>query len=267
MENNSQAQTEVIEIDLFEVIGLLWSRLAVILLSGVLGALALFLISFYLLEPQYESETKLYVINRQNSESLTYNDLQSGTQLTKDYKELVTSRPVVEEVISELSLNLTVEDMVKKVTVETPTDTRILTIIVEDPDPYVARNIANAIRVSASAHISRVMDIEAVNVVEEANLPEEPASPNILLNVLIGVIAGIFLSIGFIVIIYMMDDTVKNPDEVERFLHCSVLASIPESQSVDTQKNGKHVKSGKGTRKKAQKPAKRSQHENIAEGA
>lgn len=234
---------DVIEIDVLELLGVIMQRFWIIAVSTIGLALAAFLISIYVLTPMYDSVTKIYIINRQSSESLTYSDLQSGTQLTKDYKALVTSRPVIEGVISELGLDYTVDELVDKITVDIPTDTRIVSIMVTNPDPVKARDIANAIRVSASAHIEAVMNTEAVNVVEDANLPTEPSSPNVIKNTAIGGMAGLLLAAAIIVIIYIMDDSIKNPEDVENYLHLSVLGSIPDMEAAA--KNNKKEKKKK----------------------
>lgn len=236
-----QGQSDEIEIDLVELFGVIWHKAWLILLCGINVALITFLVSTYLLIPKYESVTKLYIINRQSNESLTYSDLQSGAQLTKDYKELVVSRPVLESVISELNLDLDNDELAEKISVEIPTDTRIVTITVEDTDPYLARSIADAVRISASEHIGNVMNTEAVNVVEEANLPIEQSSPKVLMNTAIGGAVGIFLAVAVVVLIYVLDDTLKNPDDIERYLGCSVIASIPMTEE-DQKKKKKHKK-------------------------
>ena len=218
---------DVIEIDILELLGVVLSKIWIVIVSAVVLAAATYLVCIFLVTPKYESTTKIYVINRQNSESLTYSDLQSGTQLTKDYQELVTSRPVIEEVKMELGLDIENDKFKKKITVSVPTDTRIVSITAEDTDPYMARAIADSVRVSAAEHIANVMNTEAVNVVESANLPTEISSPKIIRNTAIGGVLGAFIAVMIIVIIYIMDDTIKNPDDVEKYLGLSVLGSIP----------------------------------------
>ena len=186
MEPKNQMQSDEIEIDLVELIGVLMSRLWMIIIFGALAGIITFLLCVYVITPKYESTTKMYIINRQSNETLTYSDLQTGTQLTKDYQELVTSRPVLDEVRSELSLDIDNKELKKKISVDVPTDTRIVTITVEDSSPEMARAIADSIRNSASEHISAVMNTEAVNVVEEADLPEEPSSPKVVKDTAIG---------------------------------------------------------------------------------
>ena len=259
MEQNRRPASDdgdVIEIDILELLGVVLSKIWIVIGSAVVLAAATYLICIFLITPKYESTTKIYVINRQNSESLTYSDLQSGTQLTKDYQELVTSRPVLEEVKAELGLDIENEKFKKSITVSVPTDTRIVSITAEDTDPYMARAIADSVRTSAAEHIANVMNTEAVNVVEEANLPTEISSPKIIRNTVIGTLLGAFFAVVVIVIIYILDDTIKNPDDVERYLGLSVLGSIPVLDEELVRNN-----TGKGKKKK--KKDKASSHSHV----
>lgn len=222
-----EGDEDVFEIDILELFAVVLSKIWIVILCAVLGAAATYLFCSFLIIPKYESTTKIYVINRQNSDSLTYSDLQSGSQLTKDYQELVTSRPVLEEVKAQLGLDIDNEKFAKSITVSVPTDTRIVSITAEDTDPYLARAIADKVRVSAANHIANVMNTEAVNVVEEANLPTKISSPKTIRDTVIGGVLGAFIAVMIIIIIYIMDDTIKNPDDVEKYLGLSVLGSIP----------------------------------------
>ncbi len=223
----TEGDEDVFEIDILELLAVVLSKIWIVILCAVIGAAAAYLFCTFLITPKYESTTKIYVINRQNSDALTYSDLQSGSQLTKDYQELVTSRPVLEEVKAELGLDIENEKFKKAITVSVPTDTRIVSITAEDTDPYLARAIADKVRVSAANHIANVMNTEAVNVVEEANLPTKISSPKTIRDTVIGGVIGAFIAVMIIIIIYIMDDTIKNPDDVEKFLGLSVLGSIP----------------------------------------
>lgn len=231
---------DVIEIDLMEIFGLLLSRLWLIMSAGIFAALACFLVSRFVLTPVYESTTRIYILNKNETAAVTYSDVQLGTQLTKDYAELIGSRYVLEEVIQKLSLDAEYDELLGQVKVETPTDTRIVAITVEDTDPVLAMETANAIREAASAHIQNVMDIDAVNVVETANMPTEKSGPNCLLWTLVGGMAGVFLVCAVILIQYLLDDTIKNTEDVEKHLGLSTLALIPASESEETGKKKKH---------------------------
>lgn len=241
MEN--QRANDEIEIDLVEIFHILWSRWWMIVQSGLFAALLCFLLSRFLLTPTYESTTKIYILNKAESAAVTYSDVQMGTQLTKDYGELINSRYVLEEVIQKLSLeDMEYEDLLKKVSVETPTDTRIVSITVESTDPVQAMNIANCIREVAGEHIQNVMDIEAVNVVETANMPTEKAGPSVVKWTFIGGLLGVLVLCAILLIQYLLDDTIKTSEDVEKYLGLSVLALIPVTGEQETKKKGKAKK-------------------------
>ena len=239
MEENTIRQTDEIEIDLWEICLVLVHNLALIISVGIMVALGAFLFTQLLVTPTYESTTKIYILNKQENASVTYSDIQLGTQLTKDYAELIQSRFVLEEVVQGMGLDLTYEQMKEKVSVTTPTDTRILAITVKDSDPVMAMKMANAIREAAAVHIMNVMDIQAVNVAETANMPMKKSSPSVLKNTFIGGLLGVFLIIAVVLVRYLMDDTVKTPEDVEKYLQLSTLAVIPLNEGESEGKKKK----------------------------
>ena len=239
MEENTIRQTDEIEIDLWEICLVLIHNLALIISVGIMVALGAFLFTQLLVTPTYESTTKIYILNKQENASVTYSDIQLGTQLTKDYAELIQSRFVLEEVVQGMGLDLTYEQMKEKVSVTTPTDTRILAITVKDSDPVMAMKMANAIREAAAVHIMNVMDIQAVNVAETANMPMKKSSPSVLKNTFIGGLLGVFLIIAVVLVRYLRDDTVKTPEDVEKYLQLSTLAVIPLNEGESEGKKKK----------------------------
>lgn len=240
--NTALQQDDELEIDLWEICLLLLHKLPLILSAGLLVALCLFLGTKLLIPPTYQSTTRIYILSRQESSNLTYSDLQLGTQLTADYAELIQSRFVLEEVIQVLGLEDSYEELAERVSVSTPEDTRILSITVTDTDPVQAMDIANAIREIASIHITNVMDIEAVNVVETANMPMTQAGPNTLRNTMLGGLAGVILVIAVVVVRFLMDDTIKTSEDVEKYLQLSVLAVIPLNEGDADSKKKKKMK-------------------------
>ena len=231
MENQTVNNNDEVEIDLGEVFHLLLSKLGVIILSGIVFCLVAVMGTMLLITPKYESTTKIVVLSKQDSSTLTNQDIQTSTSLTKDYAELIKSRTVTEGVITQLNLDMTHEELLKKMTVDSATDTRILSISVRDADPYVACEIANAIRDVAANHIKNVMDIDAVNVVETANIPEQKVSPSISKNGVIGGLVGVLIAAAVILISYLSNDTIKTQEDVERYLQLSTLGTIPLLQT------------------------------------
>ena len=135
---------------------------------------------------------------------------------------------MLNQVIFVLNLDMKPTELSNMITTENPENTRILTISVESAIPDEAQAIANAMREAASVTIQDIMEIDAANTIEEANLPESsPSSPSTLKNTVIGGALEIVLAAGIVVLIFLLDDTIKNPDDVENYLGFNVLTLIP----------------------------------------
>ncbi len=225
------------EIDISQILLLLWHYLWLILLCAAVAGAVGFGVSRFAITPMYESTTKVYILNKKdNNAALTYSDLQLGSQLTKDYAELIRSRNVLDTVTENLGLSESSDELGKRIRVTTASDTRILAITVTDPSPLWAQTIADEVRNVASGRITEVMDIEAVNLVDTANLPETPASPSVRKWTAIGFLLGAFACMAVLVIRSLLDDTVKTTEDVERFLGLSTLSVIPLKNDGEAQK-------------------------------
>lgn len=233
-------RNDEIEINFREIFAILLDKLAVIILIAVLGAAVAFTYTKFMVVPTYKSSTQVYVSNTTTtSDKINVGDLQSGTLMTKDYRVVVKSTPVLEQVKSNLKLNMSTEELAGKISVEIPADTRILKISVVDTDPFTAKNIADSVREASKTQIMNVMGIEMVNTIEEGNLPENPIGPNMKLNVLIGFMLGFLVAVAVIIIRFMLDDTIKVQEDVEKYLGISVLGLIPETETPDSKKKKK----------------------------
>lgn len=228
-----------VEIDLVEVFGVLTHHIWLIITVTLVCAIAGFAFSKFVLPEQFQSTTKIYILNKSESvnNNVTLNDVQTSTQLTKDYAELITSRYVLETVMKNMNIaDMKYEDFKNKIAVDTPTDTRIVAITVTDTDPKVAQQIANNVREVAAAHITKVMDIDAVNIVEDANLPDEKAAPSCSKWTAIAGLIGFLLMAVLVVVRYMLDDSIKTSDDVEKYLGLSTLALIPLDEGINKKK-------------------------------
>lgn len=243
-------QNDEVEIDIGHILSILWEKILVIIATGIIVGLAGFLVSKFLITPKYESETKLYVLNRANDSATTLSDVQLSTQLTKDYQILVTSAPVMNQVIKELGLNMKASELASTISVDTPSDTRVLQITVTSDDPKRAKDIADKVAQVSSKKICDIMKIEQVNVIEEGSMSEEPAVDTVQKWTLIGLALGIVLSCAVIIIKSMLDDTVKTTEDVEKYFDLSTLAVIPISEEMDDGL-GKNKKSRKTKKKRS----------------
>ena len=239
-------EDDELTIDLGELFAVLLSKAHIIILAAILMVLVAFVGTKLLVTPKYTSVTKMYVLAKdENSTSSNYSELTAGSMLTKDYMELVKSRPVLEKVISVLNLDMQPGTLANMITVSTPTDTRIMSISVESANPKEAKEIADALREAVSVQIKEIMNVDAVNTVEEGNLPTVKSSPNTTKNMALGGMVGLVIAVGIIVLIYLLDDTIKTPDDVEKYLEMNVLTSIPIQEGDSRQKRAKNQRKSK----------------------
>lgn len=239
-----------IEIDLRELFFELMMHWKSIVLSGVMVGAIAFVISFFLITPQYESTSALYVLSKSTSIT-SLADIQMGTNLTNDYIVVVKGRPVIEQVISNLGLEEETYDSLKeKISLNNPSDSRILEITVTDPDPNQAKKIADEIAEVSSAFISEKMDQDPPTIIQRGYTDGEPVSPSILKNVALGVLVGAFLAMAIVVITYLLNDTIMNADDVERKLGMNLLGTLPLEEEED---DGEKSNTRGIRRKKAEK--------------
>lgn len=235
-----------ITIDLAELFGVLWHWIWLILLVALLLGGAAYAFSKFVIPEEFQSTTKIYVLDKESGSGgqSTYTDLQVGSQLTKDYAELITSRTVIEKVIADNHLESVYDykEFLKKVEVNTPTDTRIVSITVTDTNPALAQALADDIRVEASDLIIDTMQINAVNTYEVANLPTEKSAPSCSKWALIGALLGALLVGGIVTLQYILDDTIKTSEDIEQYLGLSTLALIPLDENIGGAERGKKKK-------------------------
>ncbi len=244
-------RNDEIEIDLWELLDLLLHKLWIIIPTAMVTFVIGFCIAMFAITPMYQSTTGIYVMSRQNSDTLSVSDTQLSSQLTKDYEELIQSRTVLESVISNTGINETYKGLKDRVSISNVRDTRIIYITVTDANPEIARILADAIREEGARHIKDVTNVEAVNVVDEANLPTSPSSPSVAKWALIGGFIGAIASMAVIVIRYLMDDTIKSSEDVEKYLGWSTLALIPMMYSEGQQGKGMELGKKKKSSSKA----------------
>lgn len=237
MEN--QLDRDEIEIDLVELFFELlkyWKQIAV---STVLVAVIALLISKFLMTPMYESTSELYVLSKSTSiTSLT--DIQMGTNLTNDYIVVVTERTVLEQVIRNLSLSMDYKDLGDEITVNNPSNSRILQITVKDANPELAKAIADELADVSAAFISEKMDQDPPSIISYGYQDGKPVSPSIFKNTIIGALLGFVLAAAVIVLAYMFNDTIMTADDIEKKLGLNVLGSLPlEEAQYDGEKKSK----------------------------
>ena len=230
--NNQEKQA--VEIDVFAMLKTLWKRKFSIVLVALVFAIAAFGYSAFLAKKEYQSTSRIYVVSRQNQENnaLTNSDLQAGSYLVKDYREIILSQDVLEKVVSDLKLDLTPKGLANKIKVTVPVDTRIVSISVNDRVPEEASRIANSLREVAAQKIISITRVSDVTTLEEARPAIGPSSPNIRRNTVMGAGLGASLVIVVVLLIELFDDRVKRPEDIEDVMEISLLGVIPNLDKV-----------------------------------
>ena len=187
--------------------------------------------SIYFVIGRLHSTTRLYVVNQSshNGGVITPQDLQVGSFLVKDYKEIILSQDVLKNVTTTLGIT---EDIKDKITVTIPTDTRILSISVRDSDPNQAATIANTLRDEAAKKIIEVTKVSDVTTLEAALPAEKPSTPQTKRNLVLGFIVGAFLATALVLVLEVLDDRVKRPQDIEEGLGMTLLGVVPDAEKL-----------------------------------
>lgn len=227
--NNQEANT--IEIDVLSLLRTIWRKKFLILLTAILTTGLAFAYSAFLVTPQYDSTTSLYVVNQSsdNGAGITNQDLQAGSFLVKDYKEIILSQDVLKNVTTTLGIT---DDIKEKITVNIPVDTRILSISVRDSDPNQAATIANTLREEAAKKIIEVTKVSDVTTLEAALPAENPSTPQTKRNLVLGFIVGAFLATALVLVLEVLDDRVKRPQDIEEGLGMTLLGVVPHAEKL-----------------------------------
>ena len=226
------------EIDLLELFFALLHRIWVIIVAAIVGAVIAFLYTALAVTPMYSSTSMVYILGDSMDVSSIIN-MQIGASLTTDYEIVVTSRPVVEKVINDLELDMTYEELKNSITVTNTDNSHILQLKVMNPDPDMAKTIVD--------------DLTQV-VIQQGERAEVPDTPNMKKNIVMGGAVGFILAVIVLSILYLLNDTVKTPEDIEKYLEMNILGTIPlEEGAVKNKSRGFHIRERLKSRKKAKK--------------
>ncbi|MCR5556478.1 MAG: polysaccharide export protein [Butyrivibrio sp.] len=236
------------EIDFGELFFVLMRKWWLLISCAIAGAGIALAYTLFLIQPVYTSSSMIYIFSKTTTVTSAI-DLQIGKQLTVDFEILGKSRPVLEKVISDLELDTTYESLLKTVTVENPTDSRIIKITVKNTDPQLASDIANNLADNLSARVAEVIDTDKPSSVENAVPATKPSSPSKSKNTALGGILGFLLAAAIILILYYSDMSLRDEDDVRKYLGLGTLASIPFEKSISADHESKKTKKNKKRKK------------------
>ena len=223
-------EKDFVQIDIMLLLRRIWSQKLIIVLTTLVFTAGALMYSLFIATPKYNSTTRVYVVNqKKDNQAITTQDVQLGTLFVKDYKEIILSNSVMSDVVSKNKLQITPGELAKKISVDAPKDTRIISITVTDKDPQKARDLANAVREVSADKIKEVTKIEDVTTLEQAEAALTPSSPNVFKNSVLAALLGLILAVGGVVLIELMDDRIKRPEDIEETMNLVLLGVIPST--------------------------------------
>ena len=226
-------EKDLIQLDIMLLLRRIWEKKVLIVLVTLLFTVASLAVSIFVITPQYSSTTKVYVVNQTKDEkkAITTQDVQLGSLLVKDYKEIILSNKVMEDAAEKSGTGLTAKELAKKVSVDAPKDTRIISITVQDKDPQVASDLANTVKEISADQIKEVTKIDDVTTLEEAKAATSPSSPNIPKNGILATILGFILAVAGVVLFELLDDRVKRSEDIEETMGLVLLGVVPDTKT------------------------------------
>ena len=217
---------DIEEIDLVELFYAIISRWTIILLTTVVLATLAYCFGRFMVTPIYSSNSALYVLSKSTSIT-SMADIQVGANLTNDYMVVIKGRPVLEQVIENLGLDINYDKLKNKVTVKNETNTRILTISVSDPDIKMAKVIADEIANVSSSFISEKMDQDPPTILQYGYTDTKRVNRSPNSYALIGALAGFIISVGIAILLYLLNDKIMTPEDLEKRTGLNTLAILP----------------------------------------
>ena len=219
-------KNDEIELDLGELFLNVVSHWAAILLCTVLLATVGYSYGRFMTTPLYSSTSVLYVLSKSTSIT-SVADLQVGANLTNDYLQVIKARPVLERVIENLGLNMTYGQLASTVSVTNQSNTRMLGITVRNKDIKQAKMIADEIADVSSAFISEKMDQDPPTIIQYGYTDAKAVSTSPAKYALYGAAGGLLLAVGVIVLMFLLNDKIMTPEELEKRTGLHSLATLP----------------------------------------
>ena len=217
-------------ISISEIIDAVKKRWKIIALTTVLATVVSGIFSFFIISPTYEASTKIF-IGKEGAESEGYNssDVSMYQNLIKTYSELIKTKDLVNKAIDNSEYDLSVNNVLNGITVNTLTGTQILQISYQSKSPSIAKNILESITNEFITKAEELVPNGNVKILESVELPKNPVAPNKTMNIAIAFILGMMVGFGIVFLLEYLDNTYKNKEQLEKDLDIPVLGVIPMS--------------------------------------
>ncbi|MGB3260082.1 YveK family protein [Paenisporosarcina sp.] len=230
-------------ISLQELFQTIKKRIILILTLTILATLISGIVSYFFVTPVYQASTQL-LVNKENSDTpiLNISEIQTNLQLINTYNVIIKSPRILDIVRKELALDsLTTETLNSKINVSAVGESQVLTITVQDPDQFIARDIANTTASVFKREIIPIMNVDNVDILSKATAKENqaPIKPNKMLNMAIAMVVGLMLGVGLAFLLEYLDNTLKTEQEIESLLGIPVIGTISSMERKEQDKMDK----------------------------
>lgn len=222
------------ELDLKELFQIFWNKKIQIILIVAIFMVIGVIYSIGFVTPMYESYTTLLLVKGESegaqqttSDSITTTDLTLNSKLVSTYRELIRSKDVLRQVISNLNINVNEDDIRNNITVTSVEETELIEITVQNEDPTYAAKIANEIAKVFTEKVAELYKINNVHIIDEAEIENTPSNINHVKDVVIFAAIGLVIAVMYVLIANMLDTTIKTAEDVEKLFKVPVLANIP----------------------------------------
>lgn len=256
----AESEEAEVEIDLVELVYYLRSKLFWLLLCLIIGAVIAGAVTKLMIAPKYEATSKVYMVSASTDSVVDLTDLNLGTSLSSDYRHLLQTRPIIESMIRDLELEYEYETLISMLRIETISDTRIIAITTTSTDPEEAMVISNSLADRAVTYLPQLMETSEPNIAEYAVYPTNQSSPSFKKNVALGGIGAMAVCMLLFCVHFLMDDTIKSAEDVEKMFGVMPLTIIPEIE-VESISDKKEELISKRKKKEAKKRKKRKKGE------
>ncbi len=233
------------EVSLLEIIRLLISKIHWLIIFGILGCVCVFLATKFFVTPQYQSYITLYIYNNASSQTsngaIDNSDLQAAQNLASTYTHIIKSNSMLDDVSKTLEQQGTLVNrgqLSNAVAAEIVKSSQFLKIIVTTDDKELSYKIAKAFELIAPTNIPKTIKAGVVTVIDKAEVPSRPSSPNIFLFSALGFVSGVMFTALFWIIRTLLDTTIYISDDIKDISDVTVLGQIFELD-VDNKKNEK----------------------------
>src|SRR5699024_5974538 len=224
-------------ISLKEIFEVIKERILLILFFVFGAALLAAIISFFVLTPKYEA-TSQFIVNQEKedlSAQYSVNDIRFDVELINTYEEIIKSRAILEDVVDELQVSYSAKQLEGKIRVSSAQNSKVVNVTVNDPDPVLAANIANATVEIFKERLPDLLNVDNVSVLSEAEITENPSpvAPKPNLNIAIAIVLGAMLGIGLAFLLEYLNTQIESEEEIEKRLEVPVLGSISQIEDKD----------------------------------